>query len=383
MVYYDKKLWNLIMIKETFNKFSALIHGLNNNAVKDAFLNFQKSLEYCIEENNVMREVLRDKYHCKKIPLTTLQKKRLANKTINLNKHILEDIIKIFQPKTVIGWQKDLIGKKYDSTASRDETKRGPKITPPEVVAEVLKLARRNPEWGYERIASCIKYLGFKISKSTIKRILLDYGLTPDPDQKNHIEWERFISAHKDVLAATDFFTVELLTEQGLQRCMVLFFIDIGTREVKIAGIQNNPDGQWMEQMARNLTDPFDGFLIGKKYLIHDRDSLYTKKFCKIMEGSGITPKRLPGFRPVMNSFAETFVKTIKTECLNKLILTSEAQLRYVLRTYENFYNTQRPHRGLGGKMIKPLAQEEDGEIVEFNYLGGLLRSYRRVKQAA
>ncbi len=214
------------MIKETFDKFTALIKGVNDDAVKDAFLNFQKSLEYCVEENNVMREVLRDKYKCKKLQLTDEQKKRLSVKAINLNKHILEDVIKIFQPATVLGWHKNLIGKKYDSTGSPNGAKRGPKITPPEVVIEVLKLARRNPEWGYERIADCMEYLGFKISAATVKRILLDYGLTPDPDQKHRVEWERFISSHKNVIAATDFFTVELLTEQGLQRYMVLFFID-------------------------------------------------------------------------------------------------------------------------------------------------------------
>ncbi len=371
------------MIKETFDKFAALIKGLNDDAVKDAFLNFQKSLEYCIEENNVMREVLRDKYKCKKLQLNEEQKKRLANKAINLNKHILEDIIKIFQPETVLSWHRDLVGQKYDSSESRSEAKRGPKVTPPEVVAEVLRLARRNPDWGYERIASCMEYLGFNISESTVKRILLDHGIIPDPDQKDRIEWERFISAHKDVLAATDFLTAEIMTEKSLERYMVLFFIDIGTRKVKIAGVQKDPDGSWMTQMARNQTDPFDGFLLGKKYLIHDRDPLYTKKFDEIMKGSGITPKRLPGYRPVMNSYAESFIKTIKTECLNKLILTSEEQLRYVLRTYEKFYNTQRPHSGLGGKMIEPLPQDKDGDIIEFNYLGGLLRSYRRVKQAA
>jgi putative transposase len=155
------------------------------------------------------------------------------------------------------------------------------------VVAEVLKLARRNPDWGYDRMASCMDYLGFSISESTVKRILLDHGLLPSPDQKDRIEWERFISAHKDVLAATDFFSVELLTEQGLERYMVLFFIDIGTRKVEIAGVTQDPDGEWMAQM------------------------------------------------------------------------------------------------GLGGKMIEPLPQDKDGDIVEFNYLGGLLRSYRRVKRAA
>ncbi len=141
------------MIKETFDKFAALIQGLNDDAVKDAFVNFQKSQEYCIEENTVMREVFRDKYNCKKLQLTDTQKKRLAVKAINLNKHILEDVVKIFQPDTVLGWHRDLIGKKYDSTGSPNGAKRGPRVTPPEIVAEVLRLAHRNPEWGYERIS--------------------------------------------------------------------------------------------------------------------------------------------------------------------------------------------------------------------------------------
>jgi transposase InsO family protein len=117
-----------------------------------------------------------------------------------------------------------------------------------------------------------------------------------------------------------------------------------------------------MAQIARNQTDPFDGFLLGKRYLIHDRGPLYTKGFTKIMKSSGVTPKRLPPLMPVMNSFAESFVKTIKTECLNKLILTSERQLRYILKNYLFYYNHCRPHRGLGGRMIEPLPQDKDGE---------------------
>jgi hypothetical protein len=370
------------MIKDTFDKFTALLQGLNDDAIKDAFVNFQKSLEYCLEENNVLREVLRDKYKCKRLHLTEAQKKRLSTRAINLDKRLLKDIVKIFQPETVLGWQKDLIAQKYDST-NPNGAKRGPKQTPPEVVSEVLRFAQRNPEWGYGRIADCMTFLGFKISESTVKRILFDHGIIPDPEQKNRIEWERFISSHKNVLAATDFFTVEVLTEQSLQRYMVLFFIDIGTREVQIAGVDQYPNGEWMAQMARNQTDAFDGFLLGKKYLIHDRDSLYTEQFSQIMKSSGITSKRLPPFMPVMNSFAESFVKTIKTECLNKLIITSKIQLRYVLKNYIFYYNHCRTHSGLGGKMIDPLPQDKDGEIVEFNHLGGLLRSYRRLKPAA
>jgi transposase InsO family protein len=125
---------------------------------------------------------------------------------------------------------------------------------------------------------------------------------------------------------------------------------------------------------------PSTVFFWVKKYLIHDRDPpTLTKQFDAIMEGSGIKIKRLPAFMPVMNSFAESFVKSIKTECINKMIVNSEKQLRYIVKEYIEHYNHERPHRGLGGKIIEPYPQDEKGEIVEFNRLGGLLRSYRRV----
>lgn len=367
------------MIKETYNKVKAIIKGVSDDTTKDLLLNLQKSLEYCMEENSVLREVLRDDFHCKKVKLSSQQKKRLSQKAISLDKHVLEDVAGIFKPETILGWHRDLVGQKYDSSKSSPKNKRGPKPVPQEYVDAILKFAKRNPSWGYKRIASTMVYLGMKVSASTVKRVLDDYGIVPDPEQKKRIDWERFISSHMDSLAATDFFTVEVMTPVALVRYMVLFFIDIKTRKVELAGIANDPDGKWMAQMARNQTDAFDGFLLGKKYLIHDRDPLYTKQFDAIMEGSGIKIKRLPAFMPVMNSFAESFVKSIKTECINKMIVTSEKQLRYIVKEYIEHYNHERPHRGLGGKMIEPYPQDEKGEIVEFNRLGGLLRSYRRV----
>ena len=370
------------MIKETFNKFKAIIKGVSDNEVKDLLLNLQKSLEYCIEENSVLREVLSENYSCKKIDLTDQQKKRLSQKAIHLDKHVLEDVAGIFKPETILGWYRDLIGKKYDSSKNNPQNKRGPKPILEEYVKNILSFSKRNPDWGYKRIASTMVYLGMNVSASTVKRVLDDYGIVPDPVKQKRINWEKFIASHIDSLAATDFFTVEVLNEDKLIRYMVPFFIDIKTRKVNIAGIKHNPDGKWMAQIARNQTDAEYGFLLGKKYLIHDRDSLYTKQFDAIVECSGTKIIRLPICRPEMNAYAESFVKSIKTECIDKMIIVNEDQLRYVIKEYVEHYNHERPHRGLGGKMIEPYSQDEDGDIVEFSRLGGLLRSYRRVKQA-
>ncbi len=367
------------MIKETYDKFTALINGVNDEATKDLLLNMQKSLDYCAEENKVLREVLQERYKCKHVQLSDTQKKRLSQKAITINHHILEDVVKIYQPETVLGWHRDLVGKKYDS--SENSSKRGPKPISQEFINSILRFADRNPEWGYKRIASVMTYLEMKVSPSTVKRVLDDHGIVPEPERKKRIDWKRFIDAHKDVLAATDFLTVEVLTPTGLARYMVLFFIHIGNRRVELGGIKESPDGQWMQQVARNQTDAFDGFLLGNKYLIRDRDPLFTKKFDETLKDAGVQPKKIPAFTPVMNAYAESFVKSIKTECLNKIILTSEDQLRYVMKEYLEYYNHERPHRGLGGKMIDPHPQDAGGKIVEFNRLGGLLRSYRRVNE--
>jgi transposase InsO family protein len=168
--------------------------------------------------------------------------------------------------------------------------------------------------------------LGFDISRTTVRNILLANGYDPEPNKKS--TWKQFIKTHWNVLTASDFFSVELFTPKGLIRCMVLFAIDLATRKVEILGIKSNPDGIWMEQVARNMVDYEEGFLKEKKYLIHDRDPLYTPAFSSILESEGIECIKLPPHSPNLNAFAERFVRTAKEECLNHLILSSEQQLR-------------------------------------------------------
>lgn len=275
-----------------------------------------------------------------------------------------------------------MIGKKYDSTRQGNGKKRGRKPVSEEIVQNILRLAK-NSDWGYARIVSYMTYLGYKVSVSTVRKVLDDHGIVADPECRKRGDWEQFINSHKNVIAAADFATVELLTPDGLSREHILFFEDITTREVRLGGIVHAPDGTWMKQIARNMTDAWNGFLIGKEYLIHDRDALFTNDFTLILKSAGVKCKKLPPRSPQLNSFIEAFIKSFRQECMDKLILTSETQLRYVVKEYLEYYNRERPHRGLYGKMINPWPQYPDGDIVEFSRLGGLLKSYRRVKQAA
>jgi transposase InsO family protein len=142
-------------------------------------------------------------------------------------------------------------------------------------------------------------------------------------------------------------------------------------------GKKSSPDGIWMEQVARNMVDCEEGFLKKKKYLIHDRDPLYTTAFSSILESEGIECVKLPPHSPNLNAFAERFVRTAKEECLNHLILCSEQQLRYALSEFLDYYHTGRVHQGLG-KIIEPMHDNNTGNVFCVERLGGLLKSYHR-----
>jgi transposase InsO family protein len=124
---------------------------------------------------------------------------------------------------------------------------------------------------------------------------------------------------------AADFLTIEAWTRRGLQRFVVLFFMELSTRRVETAGIASSPSGLWMSQVGRNLTDAVDGLLKGKRYVIHDRDPLFTAEFQKMLADAGVASVKIPTRRPNLNAHAERFVRTIKESCLERLILFGEA----------------------------------------------------------
>jgi putative transposase len=205
-------------------------------------------------------------------------------------------------------------------------------------------------------------------------------GIEPAPKRGKGMDWSTFIKIHLGEIVAADFFTVELLKPFGLVRYYVLFVMDIQTRRVHIAGIVHQPYGEWMKQIARNLTDSVDGFLLGKRYFIHDRDPLFTDAFRKILRDFGVKPLRLPAQSPNLNSYAERFVLSIRSECLNKIILFSESQLRRVVANYISHYHSERNHQGLDNELIEKSDSVGGtrGAIKRKERIGGLLSYYYR-----
>jgi transposase InsO family protein len=242
----------------------------------------------------------------------------------------------------------------------------------------ILEMAGDNPRWGYTRIQGALRNLGYEICRNTIKRILIENGF--DPVGGRGTTWKAFLRAHWEAIAATDFFTVEVVTWRGLVRYFVLFVIDLKTRRIEVAGISRSPDGRWMNQVARNLTDIESSFLERTRYLIHDRDPLFTEQFSSILESSGVRPVRLPARSPNLNAYAERFVRSIKSECLAQIIPLGERHLRRAVAEYTEHYHCERNHQGLGNELIERSSQDcvSNRPVECRERLGGVLRYYRR-----
>ncbi|MGI0149408.1 MAG: helix-turn-helix domain-containing protein, partial [Thermoplasmata archaeon] len=237
----------------------------------------QDVIEYLREENKVLREQLGRR----RLVFTDAQRRRLADRAKSLGSSALREVATLVTPETLLRWYRALIARKYDGSRNR---KPGRPSKPPEIRNLVLRMARENPRWGYTRIQGALGNLGHEIGRMTVKRILEEHGLDPAPERGRRTSWASFIKTHLHVLAAADFFAVEVLTLRGLVRHLVFFVIDVATRRVHITGIAVDPHGAWVTQLTRNLTDPADGFLRGKRYLIHDRDPLYTTTFDAVLK---------------------------------------------------------------------------------------------------
>ncbi len=333
----------------------------------------QDVITYLQKENRVLREQLGRK----RMLFTDGQRRRLAAKAKAIRRNGLFEIGTLVTPDTLLRWYRRLIAKKYDGSKAR-------KVGRPKAAAEIeqliIQMARDNPRWGYTRIRGALYNLGHEIGRNTIKRVLLENGIDPAPLRKKGLSWATFLKAHWGAIAATDFFSVEVLTRTGLVRYFVLFIIDLQTRRIEIAGIAPQPNGEWMKQIARNLTDADDGFLNETRYLIHDRDPLFTQAFSELLKSSSVKAVKLPARSPNLNAYAERFVRSIKSECLAHIIPLGERHLRKAVKEYTKHYHCERNHQGLDNQLIeKPRDAPDLNHAVECaERLGGILKYYYR-----
>ena len=231
-------------------------------------------IEYLVAENRILRDQIKGG-----LQLNDAERQTLAEIGAQLGKQALAEVANIVQPDTILGWNRKLAAEKFDGSKQRKSL--GRTRVDKDLEDWVVRMAKDNRSWGYDRIAGALAELGYDISDQTVGNILKRRGIPPVPERKKTTTWREFIRSHLDVLWATGFFSTEVWTLGGLVTFYVLFLIKLDSREVHIAGITSNPNEQWMKQIARNLTMEEWGILKPGQYLIHDGD----KKFCASFKG--------------------------------------------------------------------------------------------------
>jgi len=241
-------------------------------------------------------------------------------------------------PTTLLRWHRRLVEKRwtYPTRAGRPPIGR-------EIRELVLRLARENPRWGYERIAGELGGLGFAVSATTVRKLLRQAGLAPAGERAG-LSWRAFLRAQAQSMLAIDFFTVETVS---LQRLYVLFVIELGSRRVHLAGCTPNPSGAWVTQQARQLAWTLPERATPVRFLIRDRDSKFTRDFDTVFRSEGVEIIQTPVRAPRANAVAERFVRTARSECLDWLLILNRRHLERVLRVFVDHYNGHRPHRAL------------------------------------
>jgi putative transposase len=277
---------------------------------------------------------------------------------------------RLVTPRTLLRWHRALVRRKWRQPSAR----RGRPPLPVEVREFVLRLAGENPRWGHRRICGELGKLGFRVSPTSIRRLLARARLEPAPRRAGP-NWREFLRGQAASVVGCDFFTVESVF---LRRYYVLFFIAHASRRVWLAGCTTNPSGAWVTQQARNLGLDFSDR--GVRFLIRDRDSKYSGPFDEVFHSEGIRIVKAPVRAPKANAVAERFVRTVRAECLDWLLILNRRHLERVLRVYVHHYNRERPHRALELRPPEPKAHARSavGEIHRRDRLGGLIHEYYR-----
>lgn len=248
----------------------------------------------------------------------------------------------------------------------------------------VIRIGSENLLWGYKRIAGELKKLGLYAGANSVKRILTDAGIHPSPERRKKkpaLPWTTFIQAHMETMVACDFFSKTVLTLRGPRTAYVLMFIHLGSRRVFCSAPTYAPDSAWVTQQARNTLMWCTEQGIMPKFLIRDADTKFSTSFDTVWESETARVIQIPHRAPDANAFAESFIATIKRECLDFFICFSRSQLDYILRTWVRHYNTERPHRGrdIGNNVLQvDFRPVRDGPIRRNRQLGGIITSYTR-----
>jgi putative transposase len=286
----------------------------------------------------------------------------------------VKESVRLFKPETVLGWHQAMVRRKWTFKQGR---KPGRPPIDSELEGWILQVARDNPGLGCEKLEGELRKIGLDVSATTIRTVLQRHNVPPAPERSRQgSSWHTFLGHYKEQFLACDFFTIETLT---LQTLYALFSIEHSTRRVYFAGCTAHPDRAWVTQQARQMMWAIEDRDPAIRFLIHDHDTKFTYSFDTVFEAEGIEIVNIPYQAPNANAIAERWVRSVREECLDHLIILNERHLRRVLQEYVDYYNARRPHQGL--EQDSPLGFEHgtwESPIRCRNVLGGIIRDYYR-----
>ena len=327
----------------------------------------RETVAYLVEENRLRRRQLGGR----RLRVTNADRRRLAMRARRVGHATLQEIATIVTPDTLLRWHRELIARKwtYRTTAGR----RG---VMPEIHRLVVRMATENPTWGYTRMQGALKNLGHRVGRSTIRRILKAAGIPPVPQRPT--SWATFLQAHWGVIAGADFFTTEVWTWRGLVTYDTVFVIELASRRVQILGSTPHPETVFMQQAIQTLTTA-DYSSFDVRVLICDRDRKWSREVRRQLHDVGIHVVLPPERAPNANAYAERFVRSIKEECLDRIVPLGERHFRRAVAEFVEHYHRERNHQGLRNALIagKPPSRTA-GRVRRRPRLGGLLNFYER-----
>jgi len=305
-----------------------------------------------------------------RILLSTLTEKFLHSS--ELARQRLHQVMLIFRHDTVLRWHHHLVRRKW--TFRRKGNPGRPKILP-EFEDLIVRLAKENQHWGYEKVQGELLKISYRLSVSSVRNTLKRHGVTP-VSQRSTGSWRSFLGHYKDQILTCDFFTVETIWHKTIY---VLFFIKLGTRKIYGSGYTTNPDITWITQQARQLVWELKENDREKVFLIHDNDTKFTSSFDNVFSSEGIDIVHTPYQAPKANGIAERWVRSVREKRLDKILVLNDNHHHRVLKEYAQYYNHDRPHQGLGQHFpVLGLSKRKDGPIQRRDVLGGVIHDYYR-----
>jgi hypothetical protein len=270
------------------------------------------------------------------LPVLTARLKRITHRSANQ----LRDIICIFQPETILRWHRELVRRQWTYP---HKNKAGRPPISKELEELILRLAYENPRWGYGKIQGELLKLSFKVSQSTVRNILDRPGIQPVAVRNSSIGWRHLMTHYKEQIMACDFFTLDTI---WLQTIYVLFFIELGSRRIHSAGVTSNPTQTWITQQARQLVWELHDRGRCLQFLIHHNDHSFSNALDAVFESEGIYIIHNPFQAPHANAHAERWVRAVREECLNHILIINAEHLQRALIEFAQYYNASRPIKG-------------------------------------